>query len=1490
MLKSKVSIFKRFSLALVAAVMTFWACQLTQNGTTVDSLSFTNLYDSLTLYESVTIVIKAKDGTVMDTIYQGKVDTYAEIEKLRVKGWDGGEILVEIIGFNGGVAVYKVQKDFDGKTDRTNSTSIIFVPGTTLSSNPKDVLIFEGDSLLLPSITITPANLSNKRLIWKSSNQAVLVINDRYLKGMQVGLAELTVALQADTTRTFVFKVSVERNTKIPESLTLSAESLFVATAGAAEHLSVVASPFSASKAVTWTLLDPTLASVDSNGAVIGIKKGATVLKATSKKKSSIFDTAWVIISDPVPVEKVRFLKDSTEIFIRGAAEKLLVEVLPSKSNPAVEFVVIDPLKLRLTNGNITGLVEGSTSVIVKSKENPLLMDTLLVRVSATQIVDSVRISPRTLKLFTGGESATLIGKILPNSASSKIQWSSTNSDIASVDASGKVSPKTPGNIKIRAISLADSLKQDSIDVVVKHDPAQMTIGSDTVISVGQTLAFLPVVPLQEYGVVTQFKWDLDGNLVWDDSSATVKSVSYKFDTEKEYTVGFYVRDTEGNETVVTKKVRAVVGPRVNISSPTNNSYSRVAKITVTWTVNDTVQALLTTETLKEGPNTITRTVKDAAGTPFSTSVVVTLDSMPPNKPVVKGSLLISNTQPTWIWQSGGLGGNGMFRFALDIENFATAPEVKDTLYKTALGLTEDPHTLFVQERDVAGNWSTSGRFTTNIDLSAPAIPVVKVSTPATSNNPKPVWSWTGSGTGPGVYQYKVDNSDFTSGAIETAELTFTPATNMLEGLRTVYVREKDSAGNWSELGKAQVTLDFTPPTKPVITGSSPTSTNPNWKWTSGGGGGSGDFRFKLGADPTAADAETRLLEYTLTTVVSGSTYTLYVQERDAAGNWSTSSSLPIKHDISKPSVNILLPIASESYTMSAATTAISGGSGGENTITKVSYTYTVTGGTGGSGTAVLATTGGAWSIASIPLTEGKTTLVTIRATDALGNFGEAMLSIIRDSMPPQLPSFVDATTTASPTRNRAPIWTWSSGGGGNGTFRYQLGSAPPVISSTTTFSGLGLSDGTYTLTVAERDTIGNWSNNASRSIQIKGNAPLAPIVSINASTTNVPQWNWISGGGGDIKIFRYKLDAGSYPATGSNGLSYAPTNLTDGSRNLCVQEQDLLGWGPETCTTIIVDKTGPEIIITTKDKITNQPSIVIDYTVDGVSKNYTCPLTDNILNLCKIIEKDALGNESNKEVPIWRKSTVIFVKAGGSGNGSSWDNASGDLIGKIQNSNNVNKEIWVAEGTYSGAFSPVSGTKIFGGFTPSAYPVNTTARSLYSTTFSGQVHSVSSGGGSIDGIIFEGSLHIALGTYTITDCQFKTSSPSLGHAIYVENSGHAIVKNILIQNSEFSESIIMVDAGATALFQGGQIVSNKSHIYPSIFVNGGDVEIIDTFTFSLNTVINNTLDGGTLFMNAGTLKLGLNVDLDCHEIIFYGGTATCGGHTALWSDWPQWP
>ncbi|MDQ3003161.1 MAG: Ig-like domain-containing protein, partial [Fibrobacterota bacterium] len=928
----KFSFFKQFFLLLALPVLMLIACHLGQEEKVESNISFNKIVDSLKQYDKVVIVLKDMSGNPIDTVFNNKVEKASDVENLPAPHWNGGKVIVSITGYKDNEVVYHVDSRFDGATNSKDSVIVFKYNGSSVSSPTDKLIMAEGDSLKLPPLSVEPVTLADKAVTWTSSHPEVLLVADGFLKALRPGTSQVIINLNSDPTKTFTITVTIEADGKLPETLSLSAETLYVAINGSLSRLSVLAVPSTATSAVLWHMDDSLTATVTPDGYVKGLKAGVTKLRVQSAVKASVTDSAFVVVSEPVPVESIRFPKDSTFLFVRGAAEILTVEVLPSKANPEVEFTVADPLIVSLKNGAITPLIEGSTTVTATSKENPLKVATLKVRVLPSQNVDSVRITPQLVKLFTGGESFTLTGKVHPASASPRIQWKSSNEDIAKVDEGGKVSPVAPGTIKVYAISLADSTKRDSVDVSVKRDAPVVSVGQDTVVSLGKIMAFLPVVATQEYGLVVEYKWDLDGNLVWDDSSETVKSVSATFAMEKETLVRFYVRDSEGNVTIATKKVRAVKGSVVLITSPANNSYSRNRSISVAWSINGVAQDSLKTEVLtKDGANLITRTARDSAGTAFSTSVTVYLDSIAP--------------------------------------------------------------------------------------------------------------------------------------------------------------------------------------LQPNVVGTSPTSLMPRWVWSTGGGGGSGDFRYKLGGDgnPAIGGAETRLLEHALASASSVNTYVLYVQERDSAGNWSIIANLPIKYDLTKPSVAITSPLESGTFITPKAKVKLMGTSGGENAITKVTYEV------GGVVTNAIMGLNGAWSTDSISLVDEKTVQVKLVATDVLGNTGEATLSLFRDSAFPLAPASL--SSPATPTDVLKATWTWSAGSDGpngsglNGQYRFNLNGGAWITTSLTSVLET-LTEGSNTFSVQEQDRAGNWSPSANNNVTLDTKAPDA----VNFTGTDnlftrstQPTWTWKS-------------------------------------------------------------------------------------------------------------------------------------------------------------------------------------------------------------------------------------------------------------------------------------------------------------------------------------------------------------------------------------------
>ncbi|MCX7030379.1 MAG: Ig-like domain-containing protein [Spirochaetes bacterium] len=288
---------------------------------------------------------------------------------------------------------------------------------------------------------------------------------------------------------------------------------------------------------------------------------------------------------------------------------------------------------------------------------------------------------------------------------------------------------------------------------------------------------------------------------------------------------------------------------------------------------------------LADGSHSLYVCARDAVENASSAgSYTLVVDTIPPAAPTVSGPASPTNdSTPTWTWNTPT--GTVEFRRSLDSATGPWTPMMMAFEWTPVTDVAEGSHTLYVQARDAAGNWSVSGSYALTVDITPPAAPTV--SGPASpTNDKKPTWTWNTPGDATG-FRRSLDDPDPPSWTTTTAT-SWTPSANLGEGDHTLYVQARDAAGNWSSSGSFSVTVDTTPPAAPNVDG--PTNpchqSMPTWTWNTPAD--TVGFQYSLDNsggpwEPTTATSYTPLLP------LDDGTHTLYVQAQDAAGNWSDS-------------------------------------------------------------------------------------------------------------------------------------------------------------------------------------------------------------------------------------------------------------------------------------------------------------------------------------------------------------------------------------------------------------------------------------------------------------------------------------------------------------------------------------------------------------------------------------------------------------------------
>ena len=242
-----------------------------------------------------------------------------------------------------GIAIIEVKTVDGGYTDSCIINVVKeAVTGISLSTNQATIKV--GGTLTLNPI-ITPANASNKDIIWSSSNDAVAKISE---KGIVTGVSQGSVGIMGRTVDGDFRCYSIIYVSQPITSITLSQTSMKFNVGDAGIALTAKVNPDNILvKDVIWTSSNPRVAYMDSTGKVIPVSAGTATITATSvqdsTKKASCSVTVAGGISGTVgtPVTNVN-LNSNQEDLVVGDKLTLRAVVTPANaSNKAITGVVV---------------------------------------------------------------------------------------------------------------------------------------------------------------------------------------------------------------------------------------------------------------------------------------------------------------------------------------------------------------------------------------------------------------------------------------------------------------------------------------------------------------------------------------------------------------------------------------------------------------------------------------------------------------------------------------------------------------------------------------------------------------------------------------------------------------------------------------------------------------------------------------------------------------------------------------------------------------------------------------------------------------------------------------------------------------------------------------------------------------------------------------------------------------------------------------------
>lgn len=211
--------------------------------------------------------------------------------------------------------------------------------------------------------TVMPDNATNKSVIWSSSDDKVVTVsNTGMLTAKAPGTA--TITCQANNGSGVQATCEVTVTEPKPTAITLQAE----ATVIKGETLTLVAelTPSNAKATLTWSSDDETIAKVDANGMVTGIKKGQTFINVETDNGKTAYCKLTVTTSEPTAIT----LPKNATVYV-GEGLTLTPTLTPEGSETTLTWTSDDEAVVRVSaDGVLTGVAEGLAIVTVSTSNS----------------------------------------------------------------------------------------------------------------------------------------------------------------------------------------------------------------------------------------------------------------------------------------------------------------------------------------------------------------------------------------------------------------------------------------------------------------------------------------------------------------------------------------------------------------------------------------------------------------------------------------------------------------------------------------------------------------------------------------------------------------------------------------------------------------------------------------------------------------------------------------------------------------------------------------------------------------------------------------------------------------------------------------------------------------------------------------------------------------------------------------------------------------
>ena len=323
---------------------------------------------------------------------------------------------------------------------------------------------------------VLPANASDKTVWLYSDNDTIASIDEAGLiTAKQPGVAHINVKSASNNNVIAWFKLDVLPIIQVDPTAIIITNKPNKVTIGEPYKVEFKTEPADANKSVIYTTTNSTVASIDTNGNLIGKSNGYVTVTVSYEHNRVIYDSFTVYVEGTFSMS----IGNRIGQINIGESHSLSFTIYPESYISSISFSSTNTDIIECTtSGVIRGRRVGTATIVAKSSTNEAISDSITIAcVDPSSNTEGIVISNRISALKVGTSQKLLAEGI---NTTRSIVYDSDNSIIASVDNYGTVSAKSEGQTTIHASLSGNESVTDSVNLVaykIQEGASEIIIG-----------------------------------------------------------------------------------------------------------------------------------------------------------------------------------------------------------------------------------------------------------------------------------------------------------------------------------------------------------------------------------------------------------------------------------------------------------------------------------------------------------------------------------------------------------------------------------------------------------------------------------------------------------------------------------------------------------------------------------------------------------------------------------------------------------------------------------------------------------------------------------------------------------------------------------------------------------------------------------------------------------------------------------------------------